>query len=60
MLEFNMQRLAKVSLITVAILLVLNGLLNIIDDGRVLTYDIASILSGIGLAMVNILLPKKI
>lgn len=48
-----MQNLIKYSLMIVAILLVLNGLLNIVDDGRVLAYDIASILSGIGFAIVS-------
>jgi len=59
MIKFEMQKLAKISLTVVAVLLILNGLLNIIDDGRVLTYDIASILSGVGLSIVNFLLPKK-
>lgn len=54
-----MQKTARVSLVIVAVLLVLNGLLNIIDDGRVLTYDIASILSGIGFAIVSYLMRKK-
>jgi len=53
-----MQKLAKVSLVVVAILLVLNGLFNIIDDGRVLVYDIASILSGIGFVIVSFLSRK--
>jgi hypothetical protein len=35
-------------LIIIGILLFLNGFLNIIDDARVLVYDITSILSGIG------------
>jgi hypothetical protein len=47
-----MKKSAKTSLKIVAILLVLNGVLNIIDDGRVLVYDIASILSGIGFLIV--------
>jgi hypothetical protein len=59
MVKFGMQKLAKILLVVVAVLLILNGLLNIIDDGRVLTYDIASILSGAGLAITNFLLPKK-
>lgn len=54
-----MQKMARVSLVVVAILLVLNGLLNIVDDAMVRTYDIASILSGIGLANVSFLLNKK-
>jgi len=48
-----MQKLAKALLIIVAILLVLNGLINISDNGGVLAYDIASILSGIGFAIVS-------
>ena len=47
-----MQKSAKVSLFVVACLLILNGLLNIVDDGTVRTYDIASILSGIGYVIV--------
>ncbi len=43
-----MNKIQKILLMIVAILLVFNGLMNIVDDGRVLTYDIASILSGIG------------
>jgi hypothetical protein len=54
-----MHKSAKVSLVIVAVLLVFNGLLNIIDNGGVLAYDIASILSGIGFAIVSFLLRKK-
>jgi len=46
-----MKKISKYSLTAVAVLLILNGLLNIVDDGRVLVYDIASILSGIGFAI---------
>lgn len=48
-----MKKLAKILLVVIAILLILNGLLNIMDDGRVLTYDIASILSGVGFGIVS-------
>jgi hypothetical protein len=48
-----MQKLAKISLITVGILLVLNGLINISDNGGILAYDITSVLSGIGFAIVG-------
>ena len=48
-----MSKTTKISLIIIGILLLLNGLLNIIDDGTVLTYDIASILSGIGFIIVS-------
>ena len=48
-----MKRLLKVSLIAIGALLVLNGLANIADDSRVLTYDITSILAGIGFILVS-------
>lgn len=54
-----MQKNAKVLLLIVATLLVLNGLLNIFDDGMVRTYDIASILSGIGFVIVGLILRKE-
>jgi len=53
-----MQKNAKILLFIVAVFLVLNGLLNIIDDGMVRTYDIASILSGIGFTVVGYILRK--
>jgi hypothetical protein len=43
-----MNNKAKIALILIGILLLINGIGNIIDNARVLTYDIASILSGIG------------
>jgi len=49
-----MKKTQKFLLLIVASLLVFNGLLNIFDDGRVLTYDIASILSGIGFIIIGI------
>lgn len=48
-----MSKTIKISLIIIGILLLSNGLLNIIDDGTILTYDIASILSGIGFIIVS-------
>ncbi len=44
----------KISLLIIGILLFLNGTLNIIDDARVLTYDITSILSGLGFIILSI------
>jgi ABC-type transport system involved in multi-copper enzyme maturation permease subunit len=35
-------------LIIIGVLLFLNGVFNIIDDSRILVYDITSILSGVG------------
>jgi hypothetical protein len=49
-----MHNTAKNTLIIIGFLLFLNGVLNIIDDARVLTYDIASILSGIGFIIVGL------
>ena len=37
----------------IAILLLLNALLNIIDDSRLLTFDITSILAGIGFILMS-------
>jgi len=48
-----MNKTIKITLIIIGILLLLNGLLNIIDDGTILTYDIASILSGVGFIIVS-------
>lgn len=48
-----MNRKTKI-ILTIGILLFLNGVLNIIDDAKVLTYDIASILSGIGFIVLGL------
>ena len=48
-----MNKTTKTALIIIGVLLLLNGLLNIIDDGTILTYDIASILSGIGFIIIS-------
>ena len=53
-----MSKMTKISLFIIAGLLVLNGLINISDNGEVLAYDIASILSGIGFIVVS--LSKKV
>lgn len=49
-----MSKITKISLIIIGILLLSNGVLNIIDEGTVLTYDIASVLSGIGFIIVSL------
>jgi ABC-type transport system involved in multi-copper enzyme maturation permease subunit len=41
------------TLMVIGILLFLNGILNIIDDSRVLTYDITSVLSGFGFMIIG-------
>jgi len=43
-----MNKKAKLSLIILGVFLLINGIGNIIDDSRVLTYDLTAILSGIG------------
>lgn len=48
-----MNKVTKIILIIIGVLLLLNGVLNIVDDATVLTYDIASILSGIGFIVVS-------
>ena len=52
-----MSKPIKIILLIVGILLVLNGIGNIIDDSRVLTYDITSVLSGIGFILVSRIKP---
>ncbi|MCG8525207.1 MAG: hypothetical protein MI748_02425 [Opitutales bacterium] len=42
----------KILLIIIGTLLVLNGVGNIIDDSRVLTYDLTSILAGFGFLVI--------
>jgi len=49
-----MKKTTQMALALIGILLLLNGLLNIVDDGTVRTYDIASILSGIGFIIVSL------
>ena len=48
-----MNKPGRISLLVIGILLLINGFGNIIDDSRVLTYDIASILSGIGFVIIS-------
>lgn len=48
-----MNKTVKVSLVVIGMLLVLNGLANIFDDARVLTYDLTSIFSGIGFILIS-------
>jgi len=49
-----MNKATKITLIIIGILLLLNGVLNIIDDATIVTYDIASILSGIGFIITSL------
>ena len=48
------RRYTKITLLVSGILLLINGFGNIVDDARVLTYDITSILAGIGFFILGI------
>ncbi len=49
-----MNRVRRIALLVIGVLLIINGLLNIWDDARVLTYDITSILAGIGFVIARL------
>lgn len=49
-----MNKKVKTALTVIGILLLINGIGNIIDDARVLTYDITAVLSGVGFILVTI------
>ena len=48
-----MKKWIRIALAVVGVLLLVNGLANIAEDARVLTYDITSILAGIGFILVS-------
>ena len=48
-----MKNSANIALLVIGVLLLINGFGNIIDDARVLTYDLTSILSGIGFVVLS-------
>lgn len=48
-----MDKKSKIAFLVIGILLLLNGIGNIIDDSRVLTYDITSIIAGIGFIIIS-------
>ena len=48
-----MNKKAKWILMLIGIFLVFNGFLNIVDDGRVLVYDLTSICSGMGFIVIS-------
>lgn len=52
-----MNKGTKIVLFVIAILLIFNGLINVVDNGSILAYDIASVLSGFGFIIV--VLAKK-
>lgn len=49
-----MNKKIKIGLIVIGVLLLINGIGNIIDDARVLTYDITAVLSGIGFILLSL------
>ncbi|MBN1618917.1 hypothetical protein JW887_06300 [Candidatus Dojkabacteria bacterium] len=53
-----MNKTTKILLLIIATFLVINGLINISDNGGILAYDITSILSGLGFLIVG--LSKKV
>ena len=48
-----MNKIIKIALIVIGILLLIVGFGNIADDSRVLTYDITAILPGIGFLILS-------
>ncbi len=53
-----MKKLLIILLFITACLLIFNGLINIVDNGSILSYDISSILSGIGFVITALFLRK--
>lgn len=49
-----MKKTVNTGLIVIGILLLINGFGNIIDDARVLTYDITAVLSGMGFILLSL------
>ena len=48
-----MNSVVKILIFVIGVLLVLNGIGNIVDDSRILTYDLTSILSGVGFILIS-------
>ena len=48
-----MKKNTNTIILIIGILLILVGVANIIDDARILTYDITSILAGIGFVLLS-------
>jgi ABC-type transport system involved in multi-copper enzyme maturation permease subunit len=49
-----MNRYIKIALIAIGALLLLNGVGNMLDDSRILTYDITSVLAGVGFVLIGL------
>ncbi len=52
-------KVVKIALSVVGVLLILNGIINISDNGTLLAYDITSTLAGIGFVLVIFLSKPK-
>ncbi|HLV31311.1 MAG TPA: hypothetical protein VKY57_07070 [Chitinispirillaceae bacterium] len=50
-----MNKKIKIGFIVIGLLLIINGAGNIIDDSRVLTYDITSVFSGLGFFLLGMM-----
>lgn len=48
-----MEKKTKLILFIIGLLLLINGIGNIIDDARVLVYDLTAIFSGIGFIVIS-------
>ena len=48
-----MNTVIKILILVIGVLLVVNGIGNIVDDSRILTYDLTSILSGVGFILTS-------
>lgn len=58
MIELAIIFCMKIILMIIGILLILNGFINILDDGVILAYDITSALSGVGFILISVYLRK--
>ena len=48
-----MNKVIKILILVIGVLLILNGIGNIVDDSRILTYDLTSVLSGVGFILIS-------
>ncbi len=51
--EIKVEKKTKLILFIIGLLLLINGIGNIIDDARVLVYDLTAIFSGIGFIVIS-------
>jgi len=48
-----MNSVMRILILVIGVLLVVNGIGDIVDDSRILTYDLTSIFSGVGFIIVS-------